>query len=220
VKLVVSYGQTEASPSVTLNPRDDTIEDKALTVGPPLEQTEVKIAGIETGEILPLGAVGEICVRGYLVMHGYFEMPEETARAIDADGWLHTGDLGSMDERGYLKVTGRLKEMIIRGGENIYPREIEEILFAHPDVAEVAVVGVPDPHWGEQVAAFVRLRPGRWPTEQQLFEWVRRHLAPYKTPRHWRFVDVFPLNASGKIRKLELRDRWLEEQRAEQSKSI
>ena len=148
-------------------------------------------------------------MRGYLVMHGYFDMPEETAKAIDAEGWLHSGDLCSMDERGYVRVHGRLKDMIIRGGENIYPKEIEDVLFTHPSVAEVAVIGVPDREWGEQVAAFVRTAPGaRRPDEGELNALVREHLAPYKAPRHWRFVEEFPLNASGKILKTELRARW------------
>jgi fatty-acyl-CoA synthase len=143
-------------------------------------------------------------------MHGYFEMPEETARAIDAEGWLHSGDLCSMDERGYVRVHGRLKDMIIRGGENIYPKEIEDVLHTHPAVAEVAVIGVPDREWGEQVAAFIRTAPGAArPDQRELHELVREHLAPYKTPRHWRFVDEFPLNASGKILKTELRAGWV-----------
>jgi fatty-acyl-CoA synthase len=143
-------------------------------------------------------------------MHGYFDMPEETAKAIDAEGWLHSGELCSMDARGYVKVHGRLKDMIIRGGENIYPREIEAILLTHPAVAEVAVIGVPDREWGEQVAAFIRAAPDLpLPEERELHELVRAHLAPYKTPRHWRFVQEFPLNASGKILKTELRARWV-----------
>ncbi len=204
VSFSISYGQTEASPGVTQNFPDDSIEDKALTAGPPLPQTEVKIVDRETGEVLPLGEAGEICTRGYLVMHGYFDMPEATTAAIDEEGWLHTGDVGSMDERGYCRIHGRLKEMIIRGGENIYPKEIEDMLLERSDIAEVAVVGVPDPRWGEQVAAVLRSVGPERPDEQELFEYVRARLAPYKTPRVWRFVDEFPLNASGKILKSEL----------------
>src|SRR5439155_92352 len=142
---------------------------------------------------------GELCTRGYLVMLGYYEMPDATAEAVDGDGWLHTGDLCTMDDRGYFRVEGRLKDMIIRGGENIYPREIEELLFTHPAVADVAVVGVPDDRWGEQVAAFVRLRAVEGddrPDEAALTAFVRERLAPHKAPRHWVFVDDFPLTPS------------------------
>jgi acyl-CoA synthetase (AMP-forming)/AMP-acid ligase II len=142
-------------------------------------------------------------------MQGYFENPEATAAAIDADGWLHTGDLGSMDARGYCYIEGRLKDMIIRGGENIYPREIEQLLFAHPAVADVAVVGVPDPKWGEQVAAFVRPAPGQLPTAEELFAFCRAHLAAHKTPRFWEFVEQFPLTPPGKVQKFLLRDRFV-----------
>ena len=204
VSFAISYGQTEASPGVTQNHPDDSIEDKAATAGPPLPQTEVKIVDTETGEVLPVGEAGEICTRGYLVMHGYFEMPEATASAIDQEGWLHTGDIGSMDERGYCRIHGRLKEMIIRGGENIYPKEIEDVLLERPDVAEVAVVGVPDAKWGEQVAAVIRPAGEKLPSEEELFDYVRERLAPYKAPRLWRFIDEFPLNASGKILKTDL----------------
>ena len=204
VDFSISYGQTEASPGITQNWPDDSIEDKALTAGPPLPQTEVKIADSETGKALPLGREGEICTRGYLVMDGYFGMPEATASAIDEEGWLHTGDVGSMDERGYVRICGRLKEMIIRGGENIYPKEIEDVLLERADIAEVAVIGVPDPQWGEKVAAVIRPAGEVRPSEEELFEYVRERLAPYKTPRLWRFVDEFPLNASGKILKTEL----------------
>src|SRR5439155_11201189 len=147
---------TEASPVMTQLRLDDTPEDRAHSLGQPLPQTEVKIVDPATGETVPPRTVGELCARGYLVMHGYFENPVGTAEAIDADGWLHPGDLCSMDERGYCFIEGRLKDMIIRGGENIYPREIEQLLFSHPAVADVAVVGVPDQKWGEQVAAFIR----------------------------------------------------------------
>jgi len=152
--------------------------------------------------------VGELCVRGYCVMTGYYDMPEQTAASIDADGWYQTGDLASMDDRGFLRIEGRLKDMIIRGGENIYPREIEDLLFEHPKVAEVAVVGVPDERWGEAVAAFVRGTPGDPPTADELFAHCREHLAPHKTPRHWEFLDAFPLTASGKIQKFVLREQF------------
>jgi len=148
-------------------------------------------------------------------MDSYFEMPEQTAEAIDADGWLHTGDLGSMDERGYCSVEGRLKDMIIRGGENIYPKELEELLFAHDSVAEVAVVGLPDDQWGESVAAFVRPAAGSAVDKGALFAYLRGHLAPHKTPKQWFEVEAFPLTGSGKIQKFKLRDQWLEGEWAE-----
>jgi fatty-acyl-CoA synthase len=141
-------------------------------------------------------------------MLGYFEMPEATRAAIDADGWLHTGDLCAMDARGYCTVEGRLKDMIIRGGENIYPRELEELLFRHPSVGEVAVVGLPDPRWGEEVAAFVRPAPGATISREVLFDYMREHLAPHKTPRRWFLMDTFPLTGSGKIQKFKLREMW------------
>jgi len=158
---------------------------------------------------VPTGVIGELCTRGYLVMHGYFDKPEATAVAVDTDGWLHTGDLGSMDERGYCHIEGRLKDMIIRGGENIYPCEIEQLLITHPAVADVAVVGVPDPKWGEQVAAFIRPAPDRATTAEELFAFCRDHLAPHKTPRYWEFVEQFPLTPSGKVQKFVLREGFV-----------
>jgi fatty-acyl-CoA synthase len=211
VRFTIIFGQTEASPCITGTHLDDSPEDKAETLGQPLPQTEVKIIDSATGETLPTGAVGELCARGYLVMTGYYNMPDATAEAIDVEGWLHTGDLASMDERGYCRIEGRLKDMIIRGGENIYPREIEELLFTHPSVGDVAVVGVPDPRWGEEIAAFVRPAPETSPTADELFAFVRRHLAPYKAPKRWIFCDSFPTTPSGKVQKNVLRSRLVEE---------
>ena len=159
----IVFAQTEASPVITQTSPQDTAEDRAHTLGRPLPQTEVKITDPASGQTVAPGVTGELCTRGYHVMTGYFRDPDKTAAAIDADGWLHTGDLASMDERGYCQIAGRLKDMIIRGGENIYPREIEQVLFGHPAVADVAVVGVPDAKWGEQVAAFIRPAPGQTP---------------------------------------------------------
>jgi fatty-acyl-CoA synthase len=152
--------------------------------------------------------VGEVCARGYGVMKGYFDAPEATAAAVDSDGWLHTGDLGSMDDGGYLRIEGRLRDMIIRGGENIYPREIEDLLFTHPLVADVSVVGLPDPEMGELVAAFIRPVPGTCPSVDELVDFSRRHLARYKTPRVWRFLESFPQTTSGKIQKFVLRENY------------
>ena len=168
----------------------------------------MKIIDPTTGATLPVGRSGEFCTRGYLVMKEYFDMPEKTSEAIDADGWLHTGDLCSMDERGYCRVTGRIKDMIIRGGENIYPREIEERLFGHPQIVDVAVVGIPDEKWGEQVAAFVRLESGSTVSGDELNGFVRERLAGYKTPRLWVSMTEFPLTGSGKVRKFVLREMW------------
>ena len=207
--LSIIYGQTESSGLITSVRLGDASEDRATTLGQALPQTELKIVDPATQAIVPLGVVGELCARGYTVMQGYFENPAATAAAIDADGWLYTGDLGSMDERGYCRIEGRLKDMIIRGGENIYPREIEQLLFTHPAVADVAVVGVPDPKWGEQVAAFVRSAPGHAPTAEELFAFCRERLAPHKTPRFWEFVEQFPLTPSGKVQKFVLRQQFI-----------
>ncbi len=209
LEFCVLFGQTEASCSITRTRLGDAPEDKAETVGLPLPQTELRIVDPNTGSVVERGTSGEICTRGYAVMDGYHEMPEATAAAIDADGWLHTGDLGVMDARGYCKIVGRLKDMIIRGGENIFPREIEEVVFGHPSVGDVAVVGVPDPKWGEQVVAFVRRVPGGEVSAEELRLLVREHLSPHKTPREWVFVDELPVTASGKVQKFVLRDNYV-----------
>jgi acyl-CoA synthetase (AMP-forming)/AMP-acid ligase II len=205
----IVFAQTEASPVITQTSPQDTVEDRAHTLGRPLPQTQAKIVDPASGQTVAPGVIGELCTRGYHVMTGYFQDPEMTAAAIDADGWLHTGDLASMDERGYCKIAGRVKDMIIRGGENIYPREIEQVLFRHPTVADVAVVGVPDAKWGEQVAAFVRPAPGQTPDPDELFAYCREHLAPHKTPRYWTVLEEFPLTPSGKVEKFRLRERFL-----------
>jgi acyl-CoA synthetase (AMP-forming)/AMP-acid ligase II len=207
--LSIVFAQTEASPVITQTSPQDTTEYRAHTLGQPLPQTEVKIIDPASGQTVAPGIIGELCTRGYHVMTGYFQDPGRTAAAIDADGWLHTGDLASMDDRGYCKIAGRLKDMIIRGGENIYPREIEQVLFGHPTVADVAVVGVPDTKWGEQVAAFVRPAPGQRPDPDELFAYCREHLAPHKTPRYWTVLEEFPLTPSGKVQKFVLRERFL-----------
>jgi fatty-acyl-CoA synthase len=205
----IVYGQTECSPIVNMTAPDDTIQDKATTIGPPMPNLEVKIVDPDSGETLPVGAVGELCSRGYHLMHGYYDMPEQTAETIDADGWLHSGDLASMDSRGYTVIEGRLKDMIIRGGENIYPKEVEELLFAHESVAEVVVVGLPDDRWGETVGAFIRPNEGFRIDKDQLFTYMREALAPHKTPKQWFEMDVFPMTGSGKIQKFKIRDMWV-----------
>ena len=215
VRFSIVFGTTECSPLLTQVKLDDSAQDRAETLGQPLPQTEIQIADITTGGPVPVGRVGELCARGYLVMRGYHDAPEATAAAIDAHGWYHTGDLASIDSRGYLRIEGRIKDMIIRGGENIYPREIEDVVFAHPAVAEAVVIGIPDQKWGEVVAAFVRPVPGRpAPAPEELRAHCRERLAPYKTPLHWVFVDAFPMTASGKIQKFKLRESFARPQPA------
>src|SRR6185369_302643 len=204
----IVFGQTECSPVAAQTRTTDSVEDKANTIGLPLPNMENKIIDPDTGETVPIGTIGEFCTRGYHVMIGYFEMPDATAAAIDADGWLHTGDLCAMDARGYCTVEGRLKDMIIRGGENIYPRELEELLFKHPKVGEVAVIGVPHEKWGEEVAAFIRAAPGSAIDKEELAAYMRGLLAHHKTPKHWFVVEGFPLTGSGKIQKFKLREAW------------
>jgi len=203
------YGQTESSPLLTQMRSDDSFEDMCGTVGQAVPQTELAIRDPATNAVVPVGAVGEICARGYSVMLGYNDNPEATAAAVDADGWLHTGDLGTMDARGYVRITGRVKEMIIRGGENLFPAEIENVLLEHPDVAEVAVVGVPDERWGEIAVCFLRLAAGAALDREALVAHCRARISPQKTPAHWIEVAAWPLTGSGKIQKFVLRDRYV-----------
>ncbi|MDA3029618.1 MAG: AMP-binding protein [Actinomycetota bacterium] len=206
-KLTIVFGQTEMSPVATMTRPDDAVDDKANTLGTALPHVEIKIVDAD-GNTVPIGEPGEFCARGYLNMLGYNDNPQATAETIDADGWLHSGDICSMDERGYCYIVGRLKDMIIRGGENIYPREIEEVLFRHPSVAEIAVIGLPDDKWGEIVGAVVRPTPGTSPTVTELQDWVRQHLSRHKTPVAWFNTDTFPLTGSGKIQKFRLVEMW------------
>ncbi|MEU9130869.1 AMP-binding protein [Kitasatospora sp. NPDC048540] len=206
-EVAIAYGMTETSPVSTLTRRDDDLEHRTGTVGRVLPHVEVKVADPADGRVLPRGAVGELCTRGYSVMLGYWDEPERTAEVVDRDGWMHTGDLAVMRPDGYLSVVGRIKDMIIRGGENIYPREIEEYLHTHPAVADAQVVGVPDEHYGEEVFAFVVLRdPAGGTGPAELTEFCRAGIARFKAPRHIRVVDAFPMTVSGKVRKTELRE--------------
>jgi fatty-acyl-CoA synthase len=210
VEFAILFGQTEAAPVITMTRPDDKPEDIVGTLGTAIPQVAVKIVDPVSGETVPVDTVGELCAKGFNVMLGYYDMPERTAETIDADGWLHTGDLATMDERGYFRIAGRLKDMIIRGGENIYPVEVEEVLFRHPGVAEVAVVGLPDETWGEVVAAFVRdADPAQPVSDDDLRAWMREHLAPHKTPAVWVHVEAFPLTPWGKIQKFALGEAWV-----------
>jgi fatty-acyl-CoA synthase len=219
-EITIAYGQTEASPVITQTRTEDPVELRVATVGRALPDVEVKIVDIETGETLPPGRQGELCSRGYLVMKGYYKMPEETQRVIDCDGWLHTGDLAVMDENGYCKITGRIKNMIIRGGENIYPREIEEFLYTHPKVADVQVYGVPDVKYGEQVMAAIKLKDHVTASSEEIQEFCRGSIANYKVPRYVKFVDEFPMTASGKIQKFKLREMAIKELNLEAAGSV
>jgi fatty-acyl-CoA synthase len=206
----IVYGQTEASCLLTIaHCVDGAPEDEIETVGQPIAQTEISVRNPATGAVLPIGAVGEICSRSYGTLIAYNDDPTATTAAVDSDGWLHTGDLGTMDARGRLRITGRVKEMIIRGGENLFPAEIENVLLEHPDVAEAAVVGAPDARWGEVVVAFLRLAPGAVFDKPALVAHCRANLAAFKTPAHWVAVDAWPLTGSGKIQKFVLRERFV-----------
>jgi fatty-acyl-CoA synthase len=214
--MTIAYGQTESSPVITMSRIDDSLELRVSTVGRAMPNTEVKIVSTQTGETVPLGEQGELCTRGYLVMKGYDDNPKATREAIDGEGWLHTGDLAVMQPNGCFRMTGRAKDTIIRGGENIYPREIEEFLYTHPKVADVSVVGLPDARLGETVCAWVRLKTGASATAEEIREFCRGRIAYFKIPQHIRFVDAFPMTVSGKVQKFriretEIRDRGLEQ---------
>jgi fatty-acyl-CoA synthase len=209
-ELVIAYGQTETSPVVTMSDAGDSLEVRVNTVGRAMPRTEIQVISAIDGARLPLGMQGEICVRGYAVMKGYDADPVGTSQVVKADGWLHTGDLGVMREDGCLHITGRSRDVIIRGGENIYPREVEEFLYTNPKVAEVQVVGIPNLRLGEVVVAWVRLRPGIEATEREIKDWCSGQIAYYKVPEHVRFVDQFPATLSGKIQKYRIREFEIE----------
>jgi len=210
-EIVIVFGQTEASPGCTMTRTTDSIERRCTTVGRAFPGVECKVIDPETGKEVPDGEVGEFCARGYNIMKGYYKMPEATAQAIDEDGWLHSGDLVMRDSEGYFKVTGRLKDMIIRGGENIYPKELEECLYHHPQVKDVQVIGVPSKKYGEEVCACVILKDGENVTEEDIKEYYKNNVAFFKIPRYIWFMDEFPMNAAGKIKKFELREMAVEQ---------
>ncbi len=207
----ICYGMTETSPVSTQTRVDDSLDRRVSTVGRVGPHLEVKVVDPATGATVPRGTPGELCTRGYSVMLGYWEQPDKTAEAIDAAHWMHTGDLAVMDEDGYLAITGRIKDMVIRGGENIYPREIEEFLYTHPDILDAQVIGVPDAKYGEELMAWIRLRPGAQDlTAESLREFCSGQLAHYKIPRYVHIVDEFPMTVTGKVRKVEMRERSVE----------
>jgi fatty-acyl-CoA synthase len=207
-EVTIAYGMTETSPVSTQTRADDSVERRVSTVGRVHPHLEVKVVDPETGRTLPRGEPGELCTRGYSVMLGYWEQPEKTAEVIDRARWMHTGDLAVMDDEGYLNITGRIKDMVIRGGENVYPREIEEFLYTHPDVVDAQVIGVPDERYGEELCAWVVLREGAAPmTADTLREFATGKLAHYKIPRYVLVVDEFPMTVTGKVRKVEMREK-------------
>src|SRR5882724_684902 len=212
-ELAIAYGLTEASPGITLTPRQDSVELRTQTVGRPLPEVEVKIVDPATGEECLPSSTGELCCRGYNVMKGYYNNPKATAEAVDPDGWLHTGDQATMDVDGYVRITGRIKELIIRGGENIAPKEIEDLLRSNPKIVDVYVYGVPDERLGEEIAAAIKLKPGETAAAEEIREFCGGRIARFKIPRQIRFVDSFPMTASGKVQKFKLREMHLAEWR-------
>jgi len=205
-EMTIAYGLTEASPVITQTTVDDPLELRVTTVGRALPHTEVKIVDVLSGEIVPRGTPGELCTRGYMVMKGYYKNPEATQKAIDPDGWLHSGDLATMDVNDYCKITGRAKDVIIRGGENVYPREIEEFLYTCPGISDVQVIGVPDEKYGEQVVAWVKLEPDARLTPEDIRDFCQGKIAAYKIPKHVKIVDSFPMTVTGKIQKFKMRE--------------
>jgi fatty-acyl-CoA synthase len=210
-EVTICYGMTETSPVSTQTTADDDMERRVATVGRVHPHVEIKVTDPETGLVLPRGSHGELCTRGYSVMLGYWNEPDKTAEAIDAGRWMHTGDLAVMDDAGYLNIVGRIKDMVIRGGENIYPREIEEFLYTHPDIEDVQIIGVPDQRYGEELCAWVRLRPGSTLTAEQVREFCTGKIAHYKIPRYVRVTDEFPMTVTGKVQKFRMRETSVSE---------
>ncbi|RKG94871.1 AMP-binding protein [Corallococcus sp. CA053C] len=205
-EVTICYGMTETSPVSTQNLLDDALDKRVSTVGRVHPHIEVKVVDPDTGAVVPLGQSGELCTRGYSVMLGYWENAVATAAAVDRAGWMHTGDLATMDAEGYVKIVGRIKDMIIRGGENVYPREVEEFLHTHPEVSEAQVIGVPSVKYGEEVMAWVRLKSGATLTADTLTAFCSGRISSYKIPRHWKFVDSFPMTVTGKVQKFKMRE--------------
>jgi fatty-acyl-CoA synthase len=219
-EVTICYGMTETSPVSFQSGTDDPIDKRVSTVGRIHPHVEAKVINPDHGRILPRGEPGELCTRGYLVMLGYWDNDEATAAAIDQAGWMHTGDLATVDADGYANIVGRIKDMVIRGGENIYPREVEEFLYQHPAVSDVQVVGVPDPKYGEELCAWVRLKEGQSVDGDELRAWCRGQIATFKIPRYWRFVDAFPMTVTGKIQKFKMRETSIAELQLEDAAQI
>ncbi|BBZ03786.1 fatty-acyl-CoA synthase [Mycolicibacterium chitae] len=217
-EVAICYGMTETSPVSTQTRPSDTLVQRTGTVGTAGPHLEIKVVDPDSGEIVARGAPGELCTRGYSVMAGYWNDPKKTAEVLDADGWMHTGDIAVMDDDGYVAITGRIKDMVIRGGENVYPREIEEFLYQHPDVIDAQVVGVPDERYGEELMAWLRIREGAAPpTAESIREFCAGRIAHYKIPRHVAVIDDYPMTVTGKVRKIELRERAVEQLRREEA---
>jgi fatty-acyl-CoA synthase len=219
-EVTICYGMTETSPVSTQSSTDDPLDKRVSTVGRVHPHVEIKIVDPETGFVVPRDTPGELCSRGYLVMLGYWNNPSATAEAIDSARWMHTGDLATMDEDGYVNIVGRIKDMIIRGGENVYPREIEEFLYTHPDVSDVQVIGVPSEKYGEEVMAWVKLREGAVVSSDALDAYCRGKIATYKIPRYWKFVDGFPMTVTGKIQKFKMREVAVSELGLEEAAAV
>ena len=207
----ICYGMTETSPVSTQTRQDSPLDKRVGTVGLICPHLEIKIIDPTTNQVVPVGQPGELCTRGYSVMLGYWNNPEATANAIDAARWMHTGDLATMDEEGYINIVGRIKDMVIRGGENVYPREVEEFLYSHPKIRDVQVIGVPDPKYGEEIMAYVQLQPGVEATQEEIREFCKGKIAHYKIPRYVKFVNAFPMTVTGKIQKFVMRDEAIKE---------
>lgn len=210
-EVVITYGQTEASPGITMSSTDDSLDLRVSTIGRPMPHTEMKIVDPKTGKMVPRGETGEICARGYMIMRCYYNNPVATDQAVDKEGWLHTGDLGTLDTEDYCKITGRLKDMVIRGGENIYPREVEEFLYTHPAISDVQVIGVPDLKYGEELMAWVKLKDGQKAAPEEIKAFCKGKIAHYKIPRYIKFVDSFPMTVTGKIQKYKMREESIKE---------
>jgi fatty-acyl-CoA synthase len=213
----IAYGMTETSPVSTQTSEDTPVEKRVGTVGKIHPHQEIKIIDPETGRIVPLGTSGELCMRGYNIMLGYWDDPKQTREVIDSARWMHSGDLATMDEEGYIKIVGRIKDMIIRGGENIYPREIEEFLYTNPKITAVQVIGVPDIKYGEEVMAWVQLKEGEYMTEEEIVAFCKGQIAHYKIPRYYKFTDEFPMTVTGKIRKIDMREISIKELHLEEA---
>ena len=219
-EVTIAYGMTETSPVSTQSHTDDPLEKRVTTVGAPHPHIEIKVVDPDTGRLVPRGTPGEFCTRGYSVMLGYWNNDAATHEAIDAARWMHTGDLAVMDDDGYLNIVGRIKDMVIRGGENVYPREVEEFLYSHPAVSDVQVIGVPDEKYGEEIMAWIKRRPGAQVTGDELRDFCRGRIASYKIPRYWKFVDGFPMTVTGKVQKFKMREVAVQEVGLEKAAAV